>query len=414
MISFRLFCIGTDPIFFKRRAFLLDVADKLEAFFFNTEQKIFNLSMPPRMGKSYMLTLFSVWSFAQKFNGQTKIFRVCAENSLYQDFSKQTQFLTEKMSGLLGFEPISGTIDRWYIGDSTLPHFFGGGFGGNITGRGGNIAIFDDMYRGYTDAISAAYDRDLDFFLQSVVRGRMEGDNYKIINVGTRWTVNDWFSKFVPDVEILVPALNEQDETVCDSYKSTHELFALKDTLQDYIWSAQFMQRPTAQGRQRLFSADYFTFGKEADIPSTARYFTVIDPASDFGKDYFVAGLYAKDRGQCWLVDMFAEQSAKLSDVAAWLNSNNTRYRFIETNGMGQNIRQQLEKDYRLFCIPFSTNKDKYSRAWMASEWIRDSLTICNFEKKELFLQQASEFPTSEHDDLIDNVVMAFENFNKL
>ena len=81
---------------------------------------------------------------------------------------------------------------------------------------------------------------------------------------------------------------------------------------------------------------------------------------------------------------------------------------------MGQNIRQQLEKDYRLFCIPFSTNKDKYSRAWMASEWIRDSLTICNFDKKELFLQQASDFPTSEHDDLIDNVVMAFENFNKL
>ena len=154
---------------------------------------------------------------------------MCAENSLYQDFSKQTQFLTEKMSGLLGFEPISGTIDRWYIGDCTLPHFFGGGFGGNITGRGGNIAIFDDMYRGYTDAISAAYDRDLDFFLQSVVRGRMEGDNYKIINVGTRWTVNDWFSKFVPDVDILVPAINEQGESICDAYKSMQELYALKE-----------------------------------------------------------------------------------------------------------------------------------------------------------------------------------------
>ena len=130
MISFRLFCIGTDPIFFKRRALLLDVADKLEAFFFNPEQKILNLSMPPRMGKSYMLTLFSVWSFAQKFNGQTKVFRVCAENSLYQDFSKQTQFLTEKMSGLLGFDPISGTTSVVYWGGDTpcLTFSFGGGF----------------------------------------------------------------------------------------------------------------------------------------------------------------------------------------------------------------------------------------------------------------------------------------------
>ena len=104
MISFRLFCIGVDPMFFKRRVLLLDVADKLEAFFLNPSQKVLNLSMPPRMGKSYLLTLFSVWAFAQKFNGQTKIFRVCAENSLYQDFSKQTQFITEKMSGYRDWE----------------------------------------------------------------------------------------------------------------------------------------------------------------------------------------------------------------------------------------------------------------------------------------------------------------------
>ena len=67
MISFRLFCIGIDPVFFKCRALLLDVADKLEEFFLNPSQKVLNLSMPPRMGKSYLLTLFSVWAFAQKF-----------------------------------------------------------------------------------------------------------------------------------------------------------------------------------------------------------------------------------------------------------------------------------------------------------------------------------------------------------
>lgn len=262
-MKFRHMLLGTDPDFFSNRPVLLDVADQLEAFYYDTNLKVFNLSMPPRMGKSYLLTLFSVWAFSKKFHGQTKIFRVCAENSLFQDFSKQTQSFVNKLSAILEFEQTKGTIDRWYIGDGQLPSFFGGGFGGNITGRGGNIAIFDDMYRSYSDAVSAAYDRELNFFLQSVVRGRMEGDDYKLINVGTRWAVNDWFSKFSPDVEILIPAVNEDGTSVCESYKSISELMALKRDLEPYIWDAQFMQRPTLQGRQMLFTDSDFNLIEE-------------------------------------------------------------------------------------------------------------------------------------------------------
>lgn len=411
-MRFKYFLMGTDPVFFSQRKILLEIADKLEAFFLDPKLKVLNLSMPPRMGKSYLLTLFSVWAFSKKFHGQTKIFRVCAENTLFQDFSKQTQALVNKMALILNFEQTSGTIDRWYIGTQTLPSFFGGGFGGNITGRGGNIAIFDDMYRNYSDAISAAYDRELNFFLQSVVRGRMEGDDYKIINVGTRWAVNDWFSKFKPDIEIILPAINENGETLCEAYKATSELMALKRDIEPYIWDAQFMQRPSLQGRQLLFKEDSFNFidSVPAQFESQA---IVIDPSGLTGNDNFVCGYFGKVKGQLYLTDMFAENALDFDRAVEWIKSKNCKNVFIEVNGFGNSVRFKLQ-DMGVDVIGFSTTKDKYVRAWDKMDFIKNYFHIYSgVSCLPLLLQQFKEFPTGQHDDLVDCCIMAIENFNR-
>ncbi len=410
-MRFRFFLMGADPTFFSERPILLEVADKLEAFFLDSKLKICNLSMPPRMGKSYLLTLFSVWAFAQKFHGQTKIFRVCAENTLFQDFSKQTQSLTNKFSLIFGFEPIKGTIDRWYIGGNTLPSFFGGGFGGNITGRGGNIAIFDDMYRSYSDAISAAYDRELNFFLQSVVRGRMEGDDYKIVNVGTRWAVNDWFSKFKPDVEIILPAINENGETLCEAYKSTVELFSIKRDIEPYVWDAQYMQTPTLQGRQILFKEEDLNLIDE--IPQFTSKAIVIDPSGLTGNDNFVCGLFGKEKGQLYLIDMFAENALDFSKAVDWIKSKETKAVFIEVNGFGNTARAKL-REAGINAIGFSTTKDKYVRSWNNLDFIKNYFHIYRgVPCLNLLLQQFKEFPTGVHDDLMDCCIMAVENYRR-
>ena len=94
--------------------------------------------------------------------GQTKVFRESV-NSLYQDFSKQTQFLTEKMSGLLGFDPISGILTAG-IG-AALPHFFGGWNFGGIT-RAVDVLCSMRMPVYFT-----AYDRDLISFCSPLFVG---------------------------------------------------------------------------------------------------------------------------------------------------------------------------------------------------------------------------------------------------
>jgi len=409
-MKFKTYLLGVDRAFFTGRPILLEIADKLEVFFCDTNLKVLNLSMPPRFGKSYLLTLFSVWALSKHLHGQTKIFRVCAENTLFQDFSRQTQNFVNFHSEILDLEETKGTIDRWYIGDKQLPSFFGGGFGGNITGRGGNIAIFDDMYRTYSDAVSAAYDRELNYFLQSVVRGRMEGNDYKIINVGTRWAINDWFSKFKPDVEIIVPALID-GKSLCEEYKSTNELLSLQKNIEPYLWAAQFMQQPTLQGRQLLFKKDDIDLCTE--IPQYEGRAIIIDPSGLTGNDNFVCGEFVKNKGQLYLIDMFAENALDFDKAVEWLRSKNCQNIFIEVNGFGNSARIKL-RDLGINCIGFATTKDKYVRAWNTIDFVKNYFHVYSGVKcLPLLIQQFCEFPTGVHDDLVDCCIMAVEQFNR-
>jgi hypothetical protein len=413
MIEFSKFCWFADKKFFNDRKILLTVADELQDFFFDKSKKACNLSMPSRFGKSYLLTLFSVWTYQFK---DTRIMRVCTDDSLFNDFSRATRSLTERYAGLIGVNAKPhGTIDSWGFPQDTRPAFFGGGANGTIIGKGANIAIFDDMYKNFAQATSAAYDNYLNSFLFSVVNGRLEGDDYKILNVGTRWSVNDWFAKFNPDKEIILPALNKEGETVCEAWKSTPELLKLKKEMPAYLWNAQYMQRPTLQGRQKIFLKEFITV-PESEIPNGEPVF-IIDPATNFGSDYFVVGKYIKRAGLVYLIDMFAEQAADVATAAKWIldNGGGDAYCYCETNGYGANVRNILQNDFDLSVIGFSTNKEKYARAFNLSKKIQDLLRVSEAcQNRHLLQSQSLDFPTGEHDDLIDNVVMCFEKYEDI
>lgn len=419
-MNFRTFIAGINPKFFINRNILLNVADEMQAFYFDKSKKVLNVSMPPRFGKSYLATLFSVWLFLF-VDKKLSIMRICNTQELFNTFSRQTRQTFEDFSPMANNYlkiATNGTIDKWYIGDSIIPNYFGAGISGNVTGFGAKIGIFDDMYRNYQDAVSPAYDSFLDSYLQGVIYGRMEGDNYKIINIGTRWATNDWFSKFKPDHEIVIPALAEDGLTTCEDYKDTSELIDIKSKIEPYLWDAQYMQQPTLQGRSKIFDIQKFHFVNQKDIPKNGNTYAVLDPATDYGNDYFVIGTYLKNRGQLYLIDIWANQSAKLSDVANVLKLKEYKRIFIETNGYGKEVYRRLVADYKIpdyMFLGFSTKTDKYSRASMTIEFIEENLSISNeMNNLDLLKSQTSDFPLGSHDDLIDNVVQACENFSRM
>ena len=395
---------------------LLEAARKIQSFVLNNKTgDVLNISMPTRFGKSLLSTSLSTWLLT-KVSPRYRILRASYAADLAESFSKQVrdqveEYYYKKFHG----KATKGTMARWKIIGVPEDTHAGCGIAGGITGFGFDIAIVDDTAKNMLEATSAAYSRQLQVFKESVLLGRLEGRR-KILNVGTRWTVNDWFSMW-PDAESYVLPAMIDGRSCCEAWKTTAELELERSRVSEAVWNAQYMQAPTETGQVRLFEG--WKPATVADIPDGQRV-AVIDPTTDYGRDYFVIGIYVRSGGLLYLVDMFAKQRATPEEAARWLEGQSVAVAWIETNGAGRNVMEKMRQAGARNLAGFVTHRDKYSRAYVQAEAMRDYFRIvdgCNLVAVLELLHEADVFPVTGddiHDDLLDNVVMAFEKLHRI
>lgn len=365
--------------------------------------------MPTRFGKSVLATSLSTWLLLR--NDKKRILRASYAADLAESFSFQVklQYL-DFFNNNTTAPNVSGTRARWRIGANTEDNHIGVGIEGGITGFGCDIAIIDDTAKNMIEAMSAAYSKRLQVFRDSVLLGRLENEK-KIINVGTRWTINDWFSLW-PDADSYVLPAMIDGRSCCEAWRTTAELELERERVSGDVWDAQYMQAPTATGRIRLFE------GWRPEVVATipeGKPIAVIDPTTDYGQDWFVIGIYVRVAGFVYLVDMFAKQRATPEEAAAWLKERQYTVAWVEANGVGVMVMDKMRNAGAKNLVGFSTTSDKYSRAWLQMDNIKNYFRIFAAVDENVareLLVQADQFPAGEHDDLIDNVVMAFERLN--
>lgn len=394
---------------------LVEVADAVQAWWDNRKTgDVMNVSMPTRFGKSLLATSFTVWLFLR--DQKTRVLRASYASELAETFGVQVkdQYLKFFERNSQRIPIIEGTRSRWSIDGQKQPNHAGVGIGGGITGFGFDIAIVDDTAKNMLEATSAAYSRQLQVFKESVLLGRLEGRR-KILNVGTRWTVNDWFSMW-PDADTYVLPAMIDGHSCCEAWKTTAELELERSRVSDAVWCAQYMQAPTETGRVRLFE------GWQPERVKTygGTLYAVIDPATDYGKDWFVIGIYSVERGIVTLVDMFAEKAATPERAAEWLKRWKVDIAFCESNGVGRSVIGKLRDAGIDNVAGFATKTDKYSRAYVQRDDMINYFHIhegCNPDAVAELLREADAFPVTGddiHDDLLDDVVMAFEKLLKI
>lgn len=377
-----------------------------------------NISMPTRFGKSVLATSLTTWLLLR--DSSTRVLRASYASDLAETFGAQVKNQYIKFFERNGQRVpyIEGTRGNWSIDGQTQPNHSGVGIGGGITGFGYDIAIVDDTAKNMLEATSAAYSRQLKMFKESVLLGRLEGRR-KILNVGTRWTVNDWFSMW-PDAETYTLPAMIDGRSCCEAWKTTAELELERSRVSDAVWNAQYMQAPTETGQVRLFEGWNPPRVSVLEISSDGQRVAVIDPTTDYGRDYFVIGIYVRSGGLLHLVDMFAKQRATPEEAARWLEGQGVAVAWIETNGSGRDVMDKMRQAGARNLAGFVTRSDKYSRAYVQAEAMRDYFRIvegCNPEAVRELLHEADVFPVTGddiHDDLLDNVVMAFEKLHRI
>lgn len=405
------YCKTFHPQMMESRPQLMDAAAVISDWWRNGRTgDVLNVSMPTRFGKSFISSAFTCWALLGDMD--LRVLRASYAADLAEMFALQVRDQIGKVCELMEVNPpaMEGTRSRWSLNGRTQPSHAAIGITGGITGFGFDVAIVDDTAKNMLEATSAAYSRTLTSFKESVLLGRLEGRR-KILNVGTRWTVNDWFSMWPDAQEYILPAMVD-GHSVCEAWKTTAELDLERSRVSDDVWNAQYMQRPTATGKVRLFEG---WRPLPSDTIPEGQHILIMDPATDYGRDFFVVGEYVYSGGLLYLVYMFAKAAATLEEVAAWMRSRNYAVAWCESNGAGMNIIAKLRHMGLHGVSGFSTTKDKYSRAYVQREDITQRLRVCPSIPAESLAElcrEADSFPIEDgntHDDLLDNVIMAFE-----
>ena len=407
------YCKTFHPSMVEQRPQLLEVSAVISDWWRNGRTgDVLNVSMPTRFGKSFISTAFTCWALLGDMD--LRVLRASYAADLAEMFSLQVRDQIGKVCERFEITPpaIDGTRSRWSLNGRTQPSHAAIGITGGITGFGFDVAIVDDTAKNMLEATSAAYSRALTSFKDSVLLGRLEGRR-KILNVGTRWTINDWFSMW-PDAQSYVLPAMVDGRSVCEAWKTTAELELERSRVSDEVWNAQYMQAPTATGKVRMFEG---WRPKVEDDPEDGRRYIVVDPATDYGRDFFVAGEYVYKDGLLWLEDMYAKQAVTAEEAAEWIKRRGAvSVCWCEVNGVGVSVIGKLRAAGVRNVAGFVTKKDKYTRAYMQMESVKNYLRLSpRMAAGDAWVELCREldkFPVNDgnmHDDLLDNVVMAFE-----
>ncbi len=393
--------------FLTERPQLVEAATVVDKWIHNgKEGDVLNISMPPRFGKSYLASVVSVWLLLKSPN--LRILRASYSADLAESFGIRVRMEYEKMCEKLGLlSPVKGTRARWTIGERAQPSHSAVGISGSVTGFGFDFAIIDDTAKNMVEALSKAHKKNLLSFKESVLQGRLEGQR-KILNIGTRWAVDDWFSLFPNAESYVLPAMRD-GASVCEAWKSTAQLERERRSMSDAVWQAQFMQRPTDQGFIRVFEDWQFQIIKYEECRFVC-FFTVTDPSKGRGGDYFVTLLCGVTiENKIVVIDSFIRKFAQTSEFYEYIKNVSevlpSCTHYIENNGVGSDIIHDINRTIDL--IGFPSKADKYARIFANADKIKDVRFCDTCDNLNFILSELSVFPSGAHDDVPDCVNFA-------
>lgn len=259
------------------------------------------ISLPPRAGKTE--TLIAAIVDRLLHNPEARVGYATATAMLGQKKSARARTFARNLG--VPIDQSSHKKADWRTG-----HNEGGlwatSTGGTINGEGFELLILDDLVKGREEAESQLVrDTAHDWVINDCIT-RME-PNGSIIVCGTRWHDDDPIGRLGATGEweiIVVPALDESDESYWPERWPTKRLLELRETLggvDGYEWCSLYMGNPRAQG-ERLFHDAVLV----EELTGFPRFGIGVDFAYTVGKssDYSAAVVLAEWHGEYTVVDV--------------------------------------------------------------------------------------------------------------
>jgi predicted phage terminase large subunit-like protein len=358
------YCKLLAPDFYTNdRPFLRDLCYKLQEFY-ESDQRILVINMPPRFGKSRTAVLFTQWLFGQ--NPKNKVMTGSYNETLSTTFAKQVRdkIAEEKTAGVLSYCDIfpntrikrgEASASKWALDGSEQANYLATSPSGTATGFGCKIMIIDDLIKNAEEAYNeVTLQKQIDWFNNTMLSRTEKG--FKLIIIMTRWATGDLAGYILENFQnvqhINYKAVQDDGSMLCEDVLSFDEFKFKTKTMNADIVAANYQQEPIdIKGRL------YGEFKTYTTLPEFKQVRCYIDTA-DTGSDYLAGMVYGVTfDNEAYILDvLYTKAPMEVTEPAAakMLNAHNVNVAYIESNNGGRGFARSVE---RILRSVYQTNK---------------------------------------------------------
>ncbi|MES1045303.1 terminase [Heyndrickxia oleronia] len=399
--EFFFYCNLKAPDFYKlNRDYLESFCNDLQEFY-ESDDEVLIVNMPPRHGKSRTAGLFVEWILGK--NKNEKIMTGSYNETLSTMFSKNVRnSITEEKVDK--YKPVYSDIfpdTRIKRGDGAMNLWsLEGGYNnylatsptGTATGFGCSLLIVDDLIKNAEEAYNENIkEKHWDWFTNTMLSRLEEGG--KIIIIMTRWASDDLAGRALDHYQeqgakikhICMKALQDDGAMLCDEVLSKKSYENKVKAMGLDIASANYQQEPI-DIKGRLYSK-FKTYDKLPMDQNGSLLFTSIrnyTDTADTGDDYLCSINYGVYNNEAYILNvLYTKDGMEVTEPAAakMIHEDKVNIADIESNNGGRGYARSVErilletyKSNRTQINPFHQSKNKVARILSNSTWVMEHI----------------------------------------
>lgn len=395
--SFFDYCNLKAPDFYKPdRQYLVRLCNELQEFY-ESDDEVLIVNLPPRHGKSRTAGNFVEWVLGN--NKHEKIMTGSYNETLSTMFSKNVRNTIQEVKvdkDKIVYSDIfpgirikygDGAMNLWSL-EGSYNNYLATSPTGTATGFGCTLMIIDDLIKNAQEAYNEeVLQKHWDWFTNTMLSRLEEGG--KIIIIMTRWATGDLAGRALEHYKeqgakvrhISMKALQEDGTMLCPEILSRKSYEAKCKAMGIEIASANYQQEPI-DIKGRLYT-NFKTYTKLPMDDKGNLLFTSIrnyTDTADQGDDYLCSINYGVYNGEAYILNMlYTKQPMEVTEpaVAKMLYEDKVNIADIESNNGGRGFARQVERilheKYRTNRVQinwFHQSKNKKARILSNSTWV--------------------------------------------
>jgi predicted phage terminase large subunit-like protein len=441
--DFFTYCNLIAPDFYRpTRKYLVDLCNEMQAFY-ESDNDVLVINLPPRMGKSRTATLFTQWILGK--NRHNKIMTGSYNETLSTVFSKSVRNAIQEQKADENYIVYSdifpdvkikkgdGSMNLWSL-EGAYNSYLATSPNGTATGFGANLLLIDDLLKNSSEAFNDAVLENHWLWFTNTILSRLE-EGGKIIIIMTRWATKDLAGmaiEFFKDKKIktiIKKAMNDDGTMLCEELLSKKSYLEKVRAMSEEIASANYQQVPIdVKGTLYKNFKTYTEVPKNEDGDFLFESIRSYCDTADEGSDYLCNIIYGVFSKQAYVLDVyFTKDSMEITEqeLAHRLAFHQVNVADVESNnggtGFARNVEKELISKYKTNrCVinKFHQSKNKKARILSASAWVQQNVFFPinwrdNWHEFYKALMSYQKEGKNKHDDAPDCLSGIYDKINE-